>query len=386
LVELVHFGAQQVFGKKSANYTCILALKNAPNKTVRLERVKRVTRWRYGEAGEITIHNAEEFSEEPWEFLGSEVDDLFKRLKASDRITELGSVAEIFVGIQSSDDKVYILTAKMETASTVTFDDLNGEEWTVEKKILRPFLHDVKLEAFSRPVANKYIIFPYRLVGEAAEIIPESVMRAIYPRAWAYFAAHKKRLKKRSIVGGSGGKEKWYQYGRSQSLAKFNTSKIILPILSLEPRYTYDDSNIVVSGGGNGPYYLIRPIADSSLSIFYLLAVLCHPLSEAKVRTKTSVFRGGYYSHGKQFISGLFVPRIDFADDSQKAEHDTIVALAKKAIELNGNSKAQRVQTKRQLLERRVAALKAEIEERISKLFSLSSADVEVIRTVEVPR
>ena len=53
-----------------------------------------------------------------------------------------------------------------------------------------------------------------------------------------------------------------------------------------------DGDDLVVTGGGNGPYYLIRPRASHSIE--FLLAVLAHPLSEAIVRSKPSVFRGGY--------------------------------------------------------------------------------------------
>ena len=57
-----------------------------------------------------------------------------------------------------------------------------------------------------------------------------------------------------------------------------------------------------MTGGGNGPYYMIRPRPGVDETNYFLLAVLHHPLSEAMVRTRTSPFRAGYYSHGKQFI------------------------------------------------------------------------------------
>ena len=101
----------------------------------------------------------------------------------------------------------------------------------------------------------------------------------------------------------------FYQFGRSQSLTKFDSPKIILPILSLNARYAYDDNDIVVTGGGNGPYYMIRPRPGVDETNYFLLAVLHHPLSEAMVRTHTSPFRGGYYSHGKQFIEHLPIPQ-----------------------------------------------------------------------------
>ena len=54
---------------------------------------------------------------------------------------------------------------------------------------------------------------------------------------------------------------------------------------------------------------MIRPRAGVDETNYFLLAVLHHPLSEAMVRTHTSLFRGGYYSHGKQFIEHLPIPQ-----------------------------------------------------------------------------
>lgn len=382
LKDVVHFGAQQVFGKKSSNYTCVLGLHKLPNETVTVERVKDLARWKYGDSGEITVRQASEFGEEAWQFLGDDVGELFKRLKSDEKVTSLKEVADIFVGVQTSDDEIYIVMPKHETASTVTFDDVDGKEWTIEKGILRPFLHDVTLTAYSRPAANKYIIFPYKLGGKRAELIPPSEMQTKFKKTWGYLSAHKARLEDRSITGGSEGSAQWYQFGRSQSLTKFNTPKIILPILSLEPKYTYDDSNMVVSGGGNGPYYLVRPKDGSGMSIFYLLAVLCHPLNEAKVRSRTSVFRGGYYSHGKQFIEDLFVPKIK--DDASKA-HDKVVGLVEKMLQVRAEAAAAVKPATRTGLERRLVALRAEVEATLNERFELTDLDVETIQGVDVP-
>jgi hypothetical protein len=59
---------------------------------------------------------------------------------------------------------------------------------------------------------------------------------------------------------------------------------------------------------------MVRPRDPATISNEYLLAILNHPLSEAMVRTHTSPFRGGYYSHGRQFIRNLPVPDASDAD------------------------------------------------------------------------
>ncbi len=46
---------------------------------------------------------------------------------------------------------------------------------------------------------------------------------------------------------------------------------------------------------------------------------------ELLVKQSASTFRGGYYSHGKQFIAKLPIYRINFSDPEQKSFHDAIV-------------------------------------------------------------
>jgi hypothetical protein len=181
------------------------------------------------------------------------------------------------------------------------------------------------------------------------------------------------------MAGGRADQQQFYQFGRSQSLVKFDSPKIILPAMSLEARYAYDDSNVVVSGGGNGPYYLLRQRAGTGVSDHYLLAVLNHPVSEAFVRTKTSTFRGGYYSHGKQFIEVLPVPVPSAADRS------AVEALVIQLISMLERVEAARTPRERTLLERQAVDLRAQVEARITALFGLSAAEMDVIRAVPIP-
>ena len=152
-----------------------------------------------------------------------------------------------------------------------------------------------------------------------------------------------------------------------------------MPILSLGPSYAYDDRDIVVTGGGNGPYYLIRPRLGSDVSSHYLLAVLNHRLSEAFVRTNTSVFRGGYYSHGKQFIEMLPIP---VPGRETKAEIEALVArLIDKLDALN----RARTPRQRMQLNRSIDDLTQQIECLVNHLFGLTDDEIAIIQSVPVP-
>ncbi|MFZ6762213.1 Eco57I restriction-modification methylase domain-containing protein [Pseudoroseomonas sp. WGS1072] len=381
LEQVVHFGVQQVFGRQASNYTCVLVLDRRGGHAVRVERVEALEAWRYGMPGQVTTVPVAELGAEAWQFADTATRDLFARVRAA-HPAELDHFAEIFVGVQTSADGVYIFKAAAEADAAVTLQ-WDGRDWPIERGVLRPCMLDAQLFPYRRAQANRWMIFPYDLVPgprrTEARLIQPDEMKRRYPGCWAYLSARRTELERRSVTGGAEGTRQFYQFGRSQSLTKFDTPKIILPILSLEARYAYDEANITVTGGGNGPYYMIRPRPGARESNAFLLAILHHPLCEAMVRTNTSTFRGGYYSHGKQFIERLPVPA---ASDAERAK---IEELVRGLIAAHDAASAARTPHQRILHERSAVALREQVESLVSALFGLSADDVALARAVPVP-
>lgn len=333
--EIVHFGVHQVF-PKSTTYTCLLLLEKQSGTTFWVEHVGSLSSWMIGYSGARHERDLSTLDEEAWSLLPPEWEDLFSRLR-SQNATKLRDVAEIFVGVQTSADNIYIVHPTSESDTSVTFNNSAGRQWTIEKGVLRPCLHDVQLHAFTPPHPNSYIIFPYEISGHRASPLSPSVMRRHYPLTLRYLRAHRQALSQRNVQGGP--PPAWYRYGRSQSLTKFSGEKIILPILSTTPRYTLDNQDIVVTGGGNGPYYLVRPKPQTRLSIRYLLAILCYPVIEAMVSARSSHFRGDYYSHGKQFIAPLPVKMLNLDHADEKRTHDQIVDRVNNLINVSRSAR-----------------------------------------------
>ena len=375
---IVHFGAKQVFGVGTANYTCILVFDKSGRNRIDFELVGPLEEWRYGHPGSLTEIPAADLGEEPWQFVDEETRALFARIRGSFP-SRLDGVAEIFVGVQTSADSIYIFNSVADDDKTATLR-WNGRDWPIEREILRSCLHDVALHQYVRPEANTWIIFPYELDAERrARLMQPDELARRFPGCWEYLNARRAELEQRNITGGRESERQWYQFGRSQSLTKFDSSKIVLPILSLEARYSYDDTNIMVTGGGNGPYYMIRSRSEAPVSNHYLLAILNHPLSEAMVRTNTSVFRGGYYSHGKQFIGDIPIPIP--TEPELRAIEGTVAELfdALDAI------KASRTPQQRVIGERYASELRDRIQEQVSALLGLNAEEMEVIRAVPSP-
>jgi hypothetical protein len=383
LDEIVNFGVKQVFGRGTSNYTCILVMDRAGRETVSVEQAGPLEEWRYGRAGAVSTVPAAELSEEPWTFGQDDVRALFTRIK-NEVPGRLEALANIEVGVQTSADEIYFLRPTRSDDDYVRIE-WGGREWQIERGILRPCLHDAPLDAFGQPEANAWMIFPYELVSTPkgklrARLLQPDEMAANYPYCLDYLSARREALEERNVVGGAADERQFYQYGRSQSLTKFDSPKIILPVLSREPRYAYDVFNTIITGGGNGPYYMIRAKDDAPISTLYLLAILNHPLCEAMIRTNTSVFRGGYYSHGKQFIKDLPIPIHE--DSAVKA---AIEQQAERVVHALGALNAARTPHERTRRERAARDARAQLERQVSGLFGLSSDDAEIIESVQVP-
>lgn len=378
---IVHFGVQQVFGRQAANYTCLLILDRSKSEDVLVERVAALDTWRYGTPGHQSTLSADELTEETWQFADADTRNLFNRVRAQ-CARELKDAANIFVGVQTSADQIFIFRDVGATPATLMLQ-WRGRDWPIEREIVRPCLHDARLLPYARAHANAWMIFPYNIVdgprGATARLIQPDEMATQFPGAFAYLSARRTELEGRNVVGGPALERQFYQFGRSQSLTKFDRPKIILPILSVEARYAYDDTNIMMTGGGNGPYYLIQPQDNVVETNYFLMSVLHHPLCEAMVRMNTSPFRGGYYSHGKQFIEHLPIPA---ATPMQRSEIEDLTAQA-----LAANDALQQAVTPHQriLHERHVAALRVDIQRCVSLLYKLSDADLTVVEAVPIP-
>lgn len=125
---------------------------------------------------------------------------------------------------------------------------------------------------------------------------------------------------------------------------------------------------------------MIRAKDDSPVSTLYLLAVLNHPLCEAMIRTNTSVFRGGYYSHGKQFIQDLPIPVPD--DETERRAVEEQAARVVAAFDALRTARTPHERTRR---ERATKAARAKLKRQVSMLFGLTENDITIINSVPVP-
>lgn len=381
LSEIIHFGVQQVF-KGRLTYTCILILKKQTNETFMVEHVTNLKTWINNGFRNNEQFKSSEISGEPWIFLPPALKELFVRVKNT-TINTIKSEADVFVGVQTSSDPIYVVRPLEEKEESVVFQDIAGEKREIEKGILKPLFYKVEFEAFGKPEYNAYAIFPYKsFVENKAILYSKEELEDEFPLCWEYLNMYKGNLMGRKDGKNPFSEDNWFRYGRSQSLAKFNGDpKLVWTTLSLEPKYVYDDQNIMFTGGGNGPYYGLKPKKASKHHLYYFQAVLWYPLTEAILKTGvTSSFKDGYYSHGKQFIDVLPFKIINFEDSREKKIYDRIVTLVSEVTKLTIQNSTTRVPDTKRRLTITISNFKNEIELLLNELYGLSKDDLLIIK------
>lgn len=371
--KIIHLGTHQAF-KGRSTYTCILLLNKSFKTDYSIAFVNDLNHFLYNHEVSFDTYPIGTLSSSPWTFIPHQINEVLSDIREG--CSPLENIARIFVGVQTSNDKIYIITPDHEDDTYVYFYDKNGENRKIERGILRKSIYDAQMQKYHPIIPNSYIIFPYQNDSGKPELIDIRTMRSTYPFAFAYLSKFKEELDKRHLTV-KRTDSNWYAYGRSQSLSRFlNGEHLIWPVLSLDSNYVYDNNLVIFTGGGNGPFYGIEIDDKTDESIFYIQAILNHWLMELLVRKSASTFRGGYYSHGKQFIAKLPIRRINFTDEAQKSLHDDIVDKVHrienliKQMTLSGNS------SKKKTLERAVNSTQKELSALIDKLYNVEGLQV----------
>lgn len=371
--KIIHFGTHQVFENRST-YTCILIMSKQRNAEFEIGFVQDFNRFLCEHNVECTTYAAPYLSRQPWAFLPQSLITQLQR--AAEHCKPLATLADIFVGVQTSADNIYIIQANREDDNYVYSHEQNGTEIQLEKDILSKSVYDAKLTSYEKIEANSYIIFPYKEVDGEPKLYNIEEMKNQFPCAFEYLRRHRAALDKRNMPNRT--ELNWYAFGRSQSLKRFMSGQhLVWPVLSLTSNYVYDDEMVVFTGGGNGPFYGLQMKQNTQESIFYVQAILNHWLMEFLVKSKASTFRGDYYSHGKQFITTLPIYRIDYENPAEVQKHDDIVEHVRTIMSLKNQANHARNATEKTVFERSASAVNDELNALIDALYQVEAQENE---------
>lgn len=385
LHSIVSFGANQVFADKTT-YTCLLILNKQPQKVFEYAEVKSLNSWKVREAGTLKFASkkTEELDNEVWVLVPPELTNAYNKIVSqSVKLADLIGDENIFNGIQTSANDVYIFTPSKEDKKYYSFFK-KGIEYKIEKEITKPYFQtssgEDNLYTYRTFKPNARVIYPYTTTKTGIDLIALAAIQKKFPLAYDYLQKHKAILNnpKRDIKPIPLTQDEWHRYGRHQSLDSCGLpQKIIVGVLSVGDKYAIDIHGTLISSGGTAGYCVVAVPETSEYSIYYIQAILNSKYLEWFSTLYGEVFRGGYIARGTKVLKNLPIRKIDFANAKEKTLHEKIVSIQKELISIHDLIDAN-AGNKRALapLQAQFAREKANLEKLLAKLYNLGDDDL----------
>lgn len=294
-IKIIDFGTLQVFKSKST-YTCICFLEKTEQTYIEYyksaEKELPTNRNQYSK---INYRNLD--AKKGWNLNDNKI---ISRIEATG--TPFGEKYKTRHGIATLRNDLYIFKPVKEDEKFYYLQ--NGSLYPIEKGICKDILNSNKL---SRNVdfneVKEKVLFPYNNEMKP-KALEESVLKDKFPNAYKYLKKKKKELAKRDK--GKGNYEKWFAFGRTQSLEKV-ANKLFFPKFSDKiPSYliSNDDDLLfyngqAIIGHSEEEMLLIKKILKSRLFWYY-------------IKTTSKPYSSAYYSLNGTYIKNFGIP--DFTD------------------------------------------------------------------------
>lgn len=381
LSSIVHFGHHQVFDG-ATTYTCLLFMSKSTQLEVQFERVTSLAEWRYAahDSAENDDRNrfvvlASQINAAEWNFLAGSRASLFERL--SSKFPKLDDVADIFVGLQTSADDIFIMELVNETTDAYVLHSVAlSKDWTFEKHLLHPLISGTDVRRYASLPRRQYILFPYDVNKGRASLIRFEYIKNHWPQTAEYLLANRTKLEQRER--GRFRDSEWYRFGRNQNLGIQDTVKICVPRLVSKLQSTIDlDSSFYLDNVDVGG--VTFKSAFQLHDIKYLLGLLNSKLLAWYFPQVSAPFRGGWWSANRQFLGRLPVRIIDFNDPQDALTHSRIVSQVSSILDLYARLANSKSPVDRQFIITQLSSADRQIDRLVYELYKLSDEEIEIV-------
>jgi len=377
--QIVDFTDQQVF-EQGTTYTCLLFLARDPQTTATYTKVENISGTQTLRELEerLTAHtriNSRQLTGGPWVFTGRAEAKLLERIANHPTLDDLAE--HIFVGLQTSADKVYILDhiSSISKSKVRVYSKALQEELVLEQKSLKPLVSGVDIKQFAKPRIRQYVLFPYVVSEGRFSLIPWTRLKKGAPLTAQYLLSNKRMLEDREKGKARG--PKWYGYIYQKNMGKQELPKICVPRLVKHVQAYFDAA---------GEYYLDNVdvggiiLKDPSPQHYRVVtAVLNSKLLTFQLRRVSTRFRGGFFSCNRQYLERLNIAANSSATAKLSKTHDKIQYSNYQLARLPPRH------AKRQALEDQIKRLTARLDKLVYSLYGLTKEEIALVEKA-VPR
>jgi len=382
IYEIVHFGAEQVF-ENATTYTCLLFLSKNQQDSFRyvtveklrnpIELVTKISEKTQNDCyQEATI--PQPLPGEKWEFYGEKTGAVINKLKKQH--STLGKITrKIFVGLQTSADKIYVLKIlEWRENRVICYSKSLEKEIEIEKSFVKPFLMGKDVHRYAPPVPQNVVIFPYLIKNSKAELMSQKHIKEKFPLGWNYLLENKTALENRERGKMRGGK--FYAYGRLNNLTEFEALKLMTPEIALGCQLSFDAQGVLYHT--TKVYSFIFQDATEENELFFL-GILNSKLLWFFLKATGYTLRGGYFTFKTEYLKPFPICTIDFSNSEEVAQHDKLVALVDNILELKRKYHEVRMDQDKEIYERQIKIVDAQIDKQVYDLYGLTEEEIGVV-------
>ena len=295
---------------------------------------------------------------EPWVLTNKAIYNVLQKLNSFP--SRLSDVFEkIFQGIATSKDDVYFLY----DCQNINDNIIEGESKylhrriKIERDLVKPLLKGENVHRYEHLQSNRYVIFPYDLNKDSAELYTEEQIKTMFPKGYLYLKECERELRGRE-KGRLKTDKFWYRYIYPKNLILFQREKLVAPEISLGGNFSYDI---------NGQFYSTTTIygyikkKNCQISYETLLAIMNSSLCWWFLKNTGTVLANGYFRYKPTYLKPFPLPIISLKKDTE------IKDLVKK------------IQQENDIMIRKI--IEEEIDQKIYNLYSLTEEDINIVQS-----
>jgi len=291
--KIIDFGSDQIFKSKNT-YTCICLIQNNNQDYIEYALIDKIHLEDNHNFNQIQYDRLD--SKKGWNLQSNEI---ISKIESTG--IPFGEIYKTRHGIATLKNSIYIFKPVKEDENFYYLK--NGNTFKIEKGICKDVINSNRLtnETSIHRIKEK-ILFPYNDEVKP-KLIEEEELKSLYPNAFEYLNQKKDILDKRDK--GKGKYQKWFAFGRTQSLEKVENKLFFPKICNSSPNCILEaDENLLyyngqaIIGHTEEEMMLIKKIMGSRLFWYYI--------------TNTSKpYTSNYYSLNGNYINNFGVCDLD---------------------------------------------------------------------------
>lgn len=312
------------------------------------------------------------FGPTPWLFGDQETQQVIEAIDTAGK--QLGTVLAVGKGMETGRNAVFavplgqtlVVGQGMQTGRNEVFGGL-------EREVVRAWGLRAD-QVFVRARNSDIQRFHVRNSGEVLLYLEDVPRFSDLPQGvQEHLSRHEKELKARAAY--KRGDCDWWRYTWPLHKENIRNPRILTPYLAETNRFAFDEGCRFLGLTDTTVLY----DSGQKESLRYIAALLNSKVLTFRFRFLSKLKSGGIREYFWNNISKLPIRRIDFANSTDVALHDTLVQLSTRASELAEKLEQSKTPNDQEFVRRQQTAVDEEIDATVSRLYGLTPEHVEFI-------